>query len=245
MSSNPEIKPLGDQGLIMAFSEKIEKETFSHINHFFKYLTDTDTDWISDIVPAYTTLTVFYQPYKNHKRVMDCLTAAGLLTELYEDFLKQSHNEDEMEQDTVEIPVCYEGEAFAPDLAIVAEHNGLTPAEVIKKHTEASYLVYMLGFSPGFAYMGGLPDELHTPRKSTPRKKIMKGSVGIAGGQTGVYPQSSPGGWQIIGRTPVQLFDPANSENPAKFRPGQLVRFKAVSPEAFAEMEEDHHGTEN
>ena len=127
----------------------------------------------------------------------------------------------------VEIPVAYGGDD-GPDLEDVARHTGLTPHEVVRRHSQAQYVVYFLGFLPGFAFMGGLPPELATPRRTEPRVAVPARSVGIGGAQTGIYPLVSPGGWQLIGRTPLPLFDPA-AESPTLLRPGDRVRFVAAS----------------
>ncbi len=128
---------------------------------------------------------------------------------------------------TVEIPVAYGGE-HGPDLADVAAHTGLSPAEVVRRHSGADYVVYLLGFLPGFAFMGGLPAELATPRRAEPRTAVPARSVGIGGEQTGIYPLVSPGGWQLIGRTALELFDPS-AEPPTLLRPGDRVRFVVES----------------
>lgn len=130
----------------------------------------------------------------------------------------------------IEIPVAYGGEA-GPDLADVAAHTGLTPAEVVRRHSGGEYVVYLLGFLPGFAFLGGLPPELATPRRVEPRTAVPARSVGIGGEQTGIYPLVSPGGWQLIGRTSVELFDPSAAE-PTLLRPGDHVRFVVESVEA-------------
>ena len=127
----------------------------------------------------------------------------------------------------VEIPVAYGGDD-GPDLDDVARHTGLTPHEVVRRHSQAAYVVYFLGFLPGFAFMGGLPPELATPRRTEPRVAVPARSVGIGGAQTGIYPLVSPGGWQLIGRTPLELFEPA-AESPTLLRPGDRVRFVATS----------------
>ena len=134
----------------------------------------------------------------------------------------------------VEIPVCYGGE-FGPDLAEVAQLRGLTEEAAIKLHTAAEYLVYFLGFVPGFAYLGDLPEALVTPRLAAPRKSVPAGSVGIAGNQTGVYPFATPGGWRLLGRTPVKLFQPDRKEL-SLLAIGDRVRFRAISAKQFAEF---------
>jgi inhibitor of KinA len=134
----------------------------------------------------------------------------------------------------VEIAVCYEGD-FAPDLREVAHHCGLREREVIRRHTSAVYTVSCIGFTPGFPYLSGLPPELATPRRATPRKQVPAGAVAIGGSQTGVYPQESPGGWNIIGRTPRRLFD-ANAEPPALLAAGDEVRFVQISRDEFEQQ---------
>lgn len=131
----------------------------------------------------------------------------------------------------VEIPVCYDGE-FGPDLADVARHTGLSVEEVIARHSAVEYRVHCLGFAPGFPYLGGLPPELATPRRATPRQGVPAGSVAIGGAQTGIYPQSSPGGWNVIGRTPLRLFD-ADREPPALLKAGDRVRFRPITRGEF------------
>lgn len=134
----------------------------------------------------------------------------------------------------IEIPVCYDAE-FGSDLGDVANHNRITVDEVIRLHTSATYLVYFLGFSPGFAYMGGLPEKLCTPRLATPRVRVPSGTVAIAGEQTGIYPIESAGGWRLIGRTPERMFDAA-ARPPTRLQPGDLVRFTAISRASFEGM---------
>ena len=131
----------------------------------------------------------------------------------------------------IEIPVCYDGE-FAPDLGNVARHSSLAEEQVIALHSGGDYFVYFLGFAPGFAYLGGLAGALHVPRLVTPRKQVSAGSVGIGGAQTGIYPNDSPGGWQLIGRTPLRMFD-ASSEPPSRLQPGDRVRFRRIDRGEF------------
>jgi len=134
----------------------------------------------------------------------------------------------------VEIPVCYGGE-YGPDLGFVAEHNGLSQEEVIKIHSEGRYLTYMVGFAPGFPYLGGLSEKIAAPRKESPRLKIPEGTVGIAGNQTGVYPITTPGGWQLIGRTPFRLFHPGKNP-PTLLKAGNIVVFKPISEQEYKQL---------
>jgi KipI family sensor histidine kinase inhibitor len=136
--------------------------------------------------------------------------------------------------ETVEIPVVYGGE-YGPDLEFVAQHNGLTQEEVIEIHTSGSYLIYMLGFTPGFPFLGGLSERVFTPRRQTPRTVVLAGSVGIANNQTGIYPIDSPGGWQLIGRTPVKLYNPAH-DNPILLKAGNYLKFKKITETEYLEI---------
>jgi len=133
-----------------------------------------------------------------------------------------------------EVPTIY-GNEYGPDLEFVAKHNGLTPEEVVQIHAGTAYLIYMLGFMPGFVYLGGMSPKIATPRLETPRIKIPGGSVGIAGSQTGIYPAESPGGWQLIGRTPLKLFDPYR-QPPALLQAGNYVTFVSITPQEFARI---------
>ena len=133
-----------------------------------------------------------------------------------------------------EIPVAYGGEK-GPDLGFVAQHNGLTPEDVIEIHSAGTYLIYMLGFTPGFPFLGGLSERLFTPRLETPRAVVPAGSVGIANNQTGIYPIDSPGGWQLIGKTPIKLYDPKR-ENPILLKAGNYLKFKKISETEYQKI---------
>jgi inhibitor of KinA len=134
----------------------------------------------------------------------------------------------------VKIPVCYGGE-LGPDLGDVAQHCGLSPEQVVERHSGTVYTVYFIGFSPGFPYMGGLPESLATPRLKTPRTSVAAGSVGIGGSQTGLYPMQWSGGWRLLGRTPLRMFDPA-ANPPSRLQPGDLVKFDPIARETFDAM---------
>ena len=137
---------------------------------------------------------------------------------------------------TIVIPVCYGGE-FGPDLEHVAQFHGITPDEVVRLHTEPTYLIAMLGFLPGFPYLGGMDPRLEVPRLDSPRTRIPPGAVGIGGKQTGIYPLASPGGWRLIGRTPAVLYDP-HRENPILYQAGDYIRFCPITREEFQRLAE-------
>jgi KipI family sensor histidine kinase inhibitor len=172
---------------------------------------------VLNVHPAFSTVLVDFDPrLRTHSEMQTLL----------EERIEAAGHEAAPEPRTVEIPVCYGGE-FGPDLEDVARHNSLSTDAVVEQHSAAEYLVYFVSFSTCFPYMGGLPPQLATPRLSAPRKRVPEGSIGIAGAQTGVYPLASPGGWRLIGRTPLRLFDPA-AEPPALLRMGDRVRFVRI-----------------
>lgn len=177
---------------------------------------------IVDLIPAYTDLTVCY----------DCtVLSTKTLQRRLRRLLDSLSFADRTQRRVFHLPVCYGGE-YGPDLDFVCRHSGLSAQEVIHLHSQPNYLIYMLGFLPGFAYLGGLDTRLHTPRLDSPRTCIPAGSVGIGGAQTGVYPLASPGGWQLLGRTPVPVFDQQKSE-PILYRAGDLVHFVPITPDEY------------
>ncbi|WP_444914827.1 5-oxoprolinase subunit PxpB [Microbulbifer sp. TRSA007] len=180
---------------------------------------------IIDIIPAYQCLTVIFNP-----SLWDHKTLYQLLTKTTEDFLNNPAPFTSRPR-IVRIPVCYE-EGFSPDLEALSEHTKLSSQEIIKRHTAQRYLVHMLGFTPGFLYLGGLDPKLYCPRKETPRTRIPAGAVGIGGEQTGIYPQATPGGWQIIGQTPLSLFQPAEP-SPFIAAPLDEIEFYAIDSQQF------------
>jgi KipI family sensor histidine kinase inhibitor len=179
---------------------------------------------IRNLHPGYASLLIDFDPLR---LTHDELTA--LVQQL------QSADTAGVGDSVVVIPVCYDSE-FGLDLADVAQHAGLSLEEVIRLHTSPTYLVYFLGFTPGFAYLGGLPEPLHTPRLATPRISVAAGSVGIAGSQTGIYPVDSPGGWRLIGRTPLRMFDPG-ATTPTRLQPGDRMCFAAINRETFETLQ--------
>ncbi len=214
--------PLGDSAVRIQFGDQLDETVHRRLLTIADQLRQHPFEGMEECVPAYTTLTVFYNPVH-----MDYADVEQRLTEV----LQQMSDAPVQPGRTVEIPVCYGG-AYGPDIEFVALHHGFTVEEVIAMHTAAAYRVYALGFSPGFPYLGGLPTALATPRRATPRLAVPAGSVGIAGVQTGVYPVETPGGWQIIGRTPLALFRPWEHP-PTLLAPGDTVRFRAIPSEAF------------
>jgi len=213
-----------DRSLVVRFAESATGECFRAVAAFFRELRSLADSRIRNIHPAYATVLIDFDPLRmSHEE----------LTAIAERLL--SHSSDAAwTSRAVEIPVCYGGE-FGVDLHFVAEHAGLSPQQVIELHSATRYLVHFLGFSPGFGYLGGLPKRLECPRMESPRENVRAGSLGIAGAQTGVYPVDSPGGWRIIGRTPMRMFDPL-AETPTRLVPGDTVRFLPIDPEAFADI---------
>ncbi|PSL40264.1 inhibitor of KinA [Planomicrobium soli] len=222
--------PLGDHSIIIEIGQEISEEVQNQVRTISQLLEKKQPRWLLEIIPAFTTIAVFYTP-----TVASYATVEAELKEL----LQQPEEVAASETRTVEIPVCYGGE-FGPDLEFVAEHNGLTPEEVIDIHTSGSYSVHMIGFAPGFPFIGGMSEKIAAPRRDSPRLRIPERTVGIAGKQTGVYPIETPGGWQLIGRTPIRLFRP-DQEVPSLLRAGDKIIFKKITEsEYYAWKEEDH-----
>ncbi|MHA7967451.1 5-oxoprolinase subunit PxpB [Paenibacillus sp. CAU 1782] len=198
-------------------------------------------DWLgySEYVPAYISVALHYDPWKiyrsrtpeerGHASIFD--TLAARVREALADRESLLGNSETEQRDVIVIPVLYGGE-YGPDLEEAARHAGISVDEMIAIHSSADYLVHMIGFAPGFPYLGGMPKEIAVPRKAVPRQRVPAGSVGIGGVQTGVYPISSPGGWQLIGMTPLKLFHPDSSQ-PSLLKAGDLVRFKPIGSEEF------------
>ena len=228
--TSPRFHPLGDRGLLLTFGESIDEAGFDTVRKTNFALTHPSIEGVIETIPGYTTLLLFYDP-----NVIS-------YTQLKETALSRLSNTSALQlppPKTTTIPVAYGGE-FGPDIEFVAKHNNLTPKEVIALHTAGKYPVYMLGFTPGFPYLGGLTEKLWTPRLETPRTHVPAGSVGIANNQTGIYPVTSPGGWQLIGRTPLKLFDPTR-EDPFLVHPGEVVTFQAITPEEYRRLEQETH----
>jgi len=221
--------PLGDRAVTITLGSTIDLATHRRVRSACAALDAASPPGMIDQVPAFASLTVHYDP---------ALVAGDPSLAPYErlvaqldEVLSNAREEALPAPRVVEIPVCYGGE-LGPDLGDVAEQHGLTPQQVIDLHAGTEYLVYMVGFMPGFAYMGGLPERLATPRRATPRTAVPAGTVGIGGSQTGVYPLESPGGWNLIGRTPLRIFE--IGRDPATLlAAGDRARFAPISPREF------------
>lgn len=214
--------PVGDTGLLASFEQRIAQSVGAAVAALNTRVPAAAIPGVVETVPAFASLLIFYDPLVTE---YDAVAAAVQK-------LAQAPDSDTAAEEgrLVEIPVCYGG-AFGPDLPFVAEHAGLTETEVIRLHAGRDYPIYMLGFLPGFPYLGGLDERLFTPRLPTPRTAIPAGSVGIGGEQTGVYPIASPGGWQLIGRTPLKLFDPSVGRLP--YAAGDRIRFCPITQDEF------------
>lgn len=227
------LSPLGDSAIVVAFGDAPDESALPRVRALVSALGHFPPPGVVEVVPAFTTVTVFYDPAR-------IAGYAELCAEIEVRAGRADATLATQEARVVEIPVCYGGEP-GPDLAAVAAHCGLTAERVVALHSGADYVVRVVGFAPGFGYLGGLPKEIHAPRRATPRTRVPAGSVGIGGAQTGVYPLATPGGWNLIGRTPLRLFD-ATRDEPALLRAGDHVKFRAVSPTEFETIaSQDRH----
>lgn len=217
------VLPAGDQAVVIEFENQISAETNAKVRAADHHLSVVSRlEGLFEIVPAYRSLLIYYDP--------EVWTFKQLKNELAK--IPGHIQKAEMPTpSTLEVPVVYGGE-YGPDLEYVADFNNLTPEQVIEIHYSRTYLIYMLGFVPGFAYLGGMSDKIATPRLKNPRSKIPQGSVGIAGSQTGVYPIESPGGWQLIGRTPLKFYDP-EEKDPFLPKPGNYLRFYPITEKDY------------
>lgn len=215
----------GDSSLLIQFGQEISPKINARITAFVHLLKVQHVEGVIDLIPAFTSLLINYDP-----RVVNYRT----LKRRVEKLLKLDVGGETSSSRIFEIPVCYGG-TYGPDLENIAKHANLTTQEVIDIHCSRDYLIYMLGFLPGFSYLGGLDERIHTPRLANPRIRIPAGSVGIGGSQTGIYPLDSPGGWQLLGLTPVKTYDPER-EVPILFEAGDYIRFIPVTESDFLEI---------
>lgn len=224
---NIKILTAGDASLLIEFGKEISPEINAKITATVQLMREQHIEGVVDIIPAFCSLLINYDP-----RVLSYDELCKRMKRLLNMEIKGG----ESSRRVFEIPVCYGGE-YGPDLANIAKHAGLTEEEVIEIHSSRDYLIYMLGFLPGFCYLGGLDERIHTPRLANPRLKINAGSVGIGGSQTGIYPLDSPGGWQLMGMTPVKTYDP-DREVPILLSAGDYIRFIPVDEEEYLRIKE-------
>jgi KipI family sensor histidine kinase inhibitor len=224
------IEIASDTSLLVRFGESASNECFGAVTALFRRLRSLNDQRIRNIHPAYTTVLIDFDPLRmSHEELRSTVNElVGLGADAH------------VSVRIVKIPVCYGGE-FGPDLPFVTEHAGLSIEEVVRLHSSGTYVVHFLGFSPGFGYLDGLPSRLECPRLESPRTRAAAGSVGIAGAQAGVYPLDSPGGWRVIGRTPLRMFDPL-ANPPTRLQTGDTVQFVAIDGAKFDELERKERG---
>lgn len=217
------VSPLGDAALLVAFESIIDESLNARVLALAAWLRDRGIPGVRDVVPAYASCAVHFDPLRTDRALLEAEIADAVAAAARAGSAVPQGS-------TVRIPVCYGG-SFGPDLPAVAAVSGLSEQEVVTLHAEREYRVFMTGFLPGFAYLGPVDERIAVPRRDAPRPLVPRGSVGLAGRQTGVYPLDAPGGWLIIGRTFVRLFDP-DRDVPSVLTPGDRVRFVPVDAEA-------------
>jgi len=221
--------PFGDSALLIEFGDIISLEVNRKVIALSETILKADIQGVEELVPTYRSLLVRFNPLNiSYEKLVFRIRDI-------EKTLKESTTK--IEGRRIVIPVAYGG-SYGPDLTYVAHYHGLTEEQVVKLHSEREYMIYMIGFVAGFPYLGEVPDEIATPRLEKPRLKVPAGSVGIAEKQTGIYPCEAPGGWRIIGRTPIKLFDPLR-QPPTLLKPGNTVKFKQISEKEFQTIYEN------
>ncbi len=221
----PRILPTGDRALTVEFGNEIDEHINARLMGLINHLSDERIKGIEEFVPSFRAVLIHYNP---------AILTYSAMEKILKKALEVPIRENSHRKRIVKIPVCYDKQ-YGPDIEDVAKHAGISVEEVIKIHTATPYLVYMLGFQPGFPYLGGLDERIHTPRLETPRIKLEAGSVGIGGGQTGLYPMESPGGWRIIGVTPVRCYNP-EKDKPIPYMAGDHIKFESITKEEFDEL---------
>ena len=221
--------PLGDAAITLEFGNEIDPQINGRVVTFAETIARQGWKGIRDVVPTYRSVTVHFDPLQ-----VDSTTLMDRLTSLP----RPGQRDATLNGTLHEIPVCYGGE-WGPDLSDVASFADLSPDDAIALHASICYRVYMLGFSPGFPYLGLVPERLAMPRLSTPRTRVPGGSIGIADRQTGIYPSATPGGWRLIGRTPLSLHRKTDS-TPFRLKPGDLVQFRPIDRDAFDRLSREN-----
>ncbi len=232
MSAFPtcDIEPLADDAWLLRFGDRLDPQLNAAVHAMAWRLRSAGAPWLREIVPAFASLGVFFDPEIDPARVHAQLQA------MVEGFEPGASTASSVPARTVEIPVAYGGD-FGPDLESAAAELQLSPQALVQRHCAGDYTVAMIGFAPGFPYLWGLDPALALPRLATPRARVAAGSVAIGGAQTGIYPRESPGGWRVLGRTPLALFDPER-EPPTTLQPGDRVRFVAIDADESARLHE-------
>lgn len=232
-----EIYAQGDAALSVRFISDITDDTHRRVMNLWRAVEARRLEFVVECVPAFTSVTIFYdlKQLHTHAAKSNAAPLEYLVLELQNIVAHASDTTESNTEKIIEIPVCYDDD-FAPDMMRVMMHRNLTREQVIALHTSTAYTVFMLGFAPGFAYLGGLPPELHTPRLDAPRLRVPAGSVAIGGAQTGVYPLATAGGWNIIGRTPLALCDFTRTP-PTLLDAGDTVRFISITRREYEHQE--------
>ena len=225
----PAFEPLAEDALLLRFGEAIDAADNARALQLASRLREQHFPWLRDLVPAYASLAVFFDADRIEAPDPHAFVAAALTSNL-----RSVVSATTTTPRTIDIPVCYEKE-MAPDLTEAADILGLSIETLIEHHSAAIYTVAMIGFAPGFPYLLGLPESLALPRLATPRTRVPAGSVAIGGSQAGIYPRESPGGWRLIGRTPLSLFDPTRAA-PSLLMPGDKVKFRSIDHAAFLRL---------
>lgn len=229
------IEPLGDSALIVRVVDDFARDpeaSLDAVQAALRSLEAAAIPGVTELAPAYSTIGIFFDVAEIARAAAEREPWNWLTTKIEGALrVRSPKNKTAVEAPLIEIPVCYGGE-FAPDIDDVARVAGLAEAEVIRRHASATYRVACVGFIAGFPFLSGLPAELATPRRAAPRKEVPAGSVAIGGAQTGIYLRNSPGGWNVIGRTPLRLFD-VQRDPPTILQAGDRVRFREISREEF------------
>lgn len=226
-----QIYPLGDQGITLDYGGEMSETINKRIFQLYKLLKNWESEAVLDVIPAYHSISIIYDLIKIKKLAGEHSAFKYVETKLIVTEALLEDQSDEQLERKIDIPFCSDL-SLAPDLLELASLHQLSVEEIIKIFCSRTYRIYVIGFLPGFAYMGTVDDRIASGRKASPRIKVPAGSVGIAGTQTGIYPFNSPGGWQLIGQTPLQLFD-ASKENPTLLEPGDQVCFHTIGLEEF------------